>query len=264
MINMKKNKNKNKNKKLSAWLLTGVVSVSLIGVSLTTGCGRLTQALAGAVLEEAQRESDAEVEIASEIESVGESGSGESASSAESGNGESAVLRLERIMRDETESGAGEETDAGVATAEAAGFDEDSIQFTTVDLNGTPVTGDLFGDADLTLVFVWATYCGPCISSIPDYEELYENLPENVNLIGIVSDVYEGDAWGTQEANDIMDENGAKFQSILLSDSVQPLLSGMQFTPSAFFVDRQGHMVGDFMDGGGFSDAVERLSELLG
>ena len=146
----------------------------------------------------------------------------------------------------------------------AEGFDEDSIQFTTVDLNGTPVTGDIFGDADLTLVFVWATYCGPCISSIPDYEELYENLPDNVNLIGLVSDVYEGDAQGTQEANDIMDSSGAKFRSILLSDSVQPLLSNMQFTPSAFFVDRQGHMVGDFMDGGGFSDAVERLSELLG
>ncbi len=90
------------------------------------------------------------------------------------------------------------ETDT--ASAGDAETDENSIRFTTVDLDGSPVSGSIFQDADLTLVYVWATYCGPCIMEMPDYEELYENLPEGVNLIGLVIDVYGRDAGGGNSA----------------------------------------------------------------
>ncbi len=254
-----------KKKKLTTWMLTGVISVSIMSTSMMTGCGLLSS---GAVRELAE-------EALSDEESSAADGAAQTASDNAGG---SAVEELYAVAENgENASGAGEghtsnfrktddferEESADTSGAQVE-TDEDSIQFTTVDLNGTPVNGSVFQNADLTLVFVWATYCGPCIMSIPDYEELYENLPDNVNLMAIVSDVYEGDKQGVQEAKDIMDEAGAKFQSICLSDSVQPLLNNMQFTPSAFFVDREGHMVGDFMDGGGFSDAVERLSELMG
>ena len=140
--------------------------------------------------------------------------------------------------------------------------DVDAIRFTTVDLDGAPVTGDVFQDADLTLVCVWATYCGPCISEMPDLEDLYENLPDNVNQIGLVIDVEEGDKQAVQAAKDIVNDTGVKYRNLCLSESILPVIMDMQFTPSAFFVDRQGRMVGELMDGVHYPDIVERLLEL--
>ncbi len=225
-------------KKLTTGLLTGMLIVSTLGLSMMTGCGLLS--------------SDTAKELAQQIlEKEEGNGAEEQTAAAESIEHSSNFRRTDDFG----------ETD--VASAGDAETDENSIRFTTVDLDGSPVSGSIFQDADLTLVYVWATYCGPCIMSMPDYEELYENLPDNVNLIGLVSDVYEGDAQGVQAAKDILDETGAKFKSICVSDTVEPLISNMQFTPSSFIVDRQGHMVGEFMDGSSFSDSVERLSELL-
>ena len=40
--------------------------------------------------------------------------------------------------------------------------------FSTTDLEGNAVDQSMLADYDLTMVNVWATYCGPCISEMPD------------------------------------------------------------------------------------------------
>ena len=46
------------------------------------------------------------------------------------------------------------------------------ITFEGTDLEGNPVTQDIFSQSRLTMANVWATYCNPCLSEMPGLGEL--------------------------------------------------------------------------------------------
>ena len=134
-----------------------------------------------------------------------------------------------------------------------------TLRFKTSTLDDKAVSQDIFSDYDLTLVHVWGTYCGPCIAEIGEYGSLYEELPDNVNLVGIIVDVYDGINTNVSQAHDILDDNDCDFVNLRVSDDVYSIISGVQFVPSSFFVDSEGHMVGELMDGAGFKETHDRL-----
>ena len=45
---------------------------------------------------------------------------------------------------------------------------------------GIPVTEEIFTQADLTMVNIWGTFCGPCIREMPDLGELADEYAENI------------------------------------------------------------------------------------
>ena len=139
----------------------------------------------------------------------------------------------------------------------------ETFSFRSVSLDNKVVTGDIFKDYDLTVVHVWGTYCGPCIAEMKDYAELYRELPDNVNLVGFVLDVYDGLDNNVDAAHEILDDAGAEFTNIRTSDSNFYLLSSFQYIPSSFFVDREGRIVGELMDGGFFGETRKRLESYL-
>lgn len=51
-------------------------------------------------------------------------------------------------------------------------------KFTTTDLNGNEVTEAMFADYDLTMINIWATFCGPCINEMPHLGELAAEYKE--------------------------------------------------------------------------------------
>ena len=139
----------------------------------------------------------------------------------------------------------------------------ETFSFRSMSLDNEVVTGDIFKDYDLTVVHVWGTYCGPCIAEMKDYAELYRELPDNVNLVGFVLDVYDGLDNNVDAAHEILDDAGAEFTNIRTSDSNFYLLSSFQYIPSSFFVDREGRIVGELMDGGFFGETRKRLESYL-
>ena len=44
--------------------------------------------------------------------------------------------------------------------------------FTALDIDGTPTDQTIFADTKVTMVNMWATFCGPCIKEMPDIAEL--------------------------------------------------------------------------------------------
>ena len=136
---------------------------------------------------------------------------------------------------------------------------EDALSFVTTTLDGQVVTENIFSDYDLTVVHVWGTYCDPCIKEMGEYAVLYRELPPNVNLIGIVCDVYDGINNNVSEAENILNSTGAGFINLRTSDSIYDITASFQFVPSSFLVDRDGHIVGDLMDGAYFEETRERL-----
>ena len=68
------------------------------------------------------------------------------------------------------------------------------ITFEGMDLEGNTISEDVFLQSKLTMVNVWATYCGPCLNEMPGLGELAaEHDRAEFQIIGIVSDVREGE-----------------------------------------------------------------------
>lgn len=150
---------------------------------------------------------------------------------------------------------------------EEASPEEDSdpiyVTFEGTDLEGNPVTQDIFSQSKLTMVNVWATYCNPCLSEMPGLGELAAEYDESeFQLIGIVSDVMEGDDQSLVES--LVQETGADYTHLLANDSIgQALLSGVSAVPTTFFFDGEGAYLGGVVGSAEKSDWEELIHELL-
>lgn len=137
--------------------------------------------------------------------------------------------------------------------------------FTAADLENNEVSQEILADYDLTLVNVWATFCGPCLREMPSLGELAEEYrPQGVNVIGIVSDTLtsEGELDEDQVdlARDLVEETKAEYTHLLPSQDLFGLLGQIYAVPTTFFVDSEGNQVGDtYMQ----SMSKEELSELI-
>lgn len=121
-------------------------------------------------------------------------------------------------------------------------------EFTTKDLNGNEVTDKIFADSKLTMVNVWATTCGPCVSEMPELEEIYkERKDAGFNLIGIVTD---GET-ALEDAKFILDKKGVNFANIIMEKSLEEgFVSKISGTPTTVFVNSKGEIVGEPILGG--------------
>ncbi|MGB5824144.1 MAG: TlpA disulfide reductase family protein [Proteocatella sp.] len=120
-------------------------------------------------------------------------------------------------------------------------FDGDMKEFKAETLSGETVTPDVFKDYDLTMVNVWATWCGPCVGELPEISELYGKLPENVNLITVCTD----GADDPETAKEIYDSVNGQFKVLIpdvkLDESFVKYIDAL---PTTVFVDRDGMVVG--------------------
>ncbi|MBQ3575328.1 MAG: TlpA family protein disulfide reductase [Clostridia bacterium] len=124
------------------------------------------------------------------------------------------------------------------ALAEGQGF----TTFNTIDMEGNPVTNEVFADYDLTMVNIWATWCGYCIDEMPEFTELKNRLPENANLITICTDAH----IETDLTLEILASVNANFQTLILTqDMVDQLVSQVYAFPTTFFLDSEGKVVGE-------------------
>ncbi len=159
-----------------------------------------------------------------------------------------------------TVTGENETVASSGVTIDPALITSNVISFTTTDLAGNTVTSDIFGDYDLTLVHIWGTYCGPCLREIGSYGDLYRDLPENVNMIGLVCDVYDGMDNNVEYAKQILADTNVTFQNLRISTELYDVLYSIDYVPSSFFVDRDGHLIGQMLDGVGYESTVEVLN----
>ena len=137
---------------------------------------------------------------------------------------------------------------SGSSASEAASSEEEPapiyITFEGTDLEGNPVSQEIFTQSKLTMVNVWATYCNPCLREMPGLGELASEYGrEEFQLIGIVSDVREGEDQTLVE--DLVQETGAAYPHLLANDSIsQAILSSVSAVPTTFFFDGEGAYLG--------------------
>lgn len=134
--------------------------------------------------------------------------------------------------------------------------------FETLDLDGNTVTEDIFSKADVTFVNVWGTFCPPCIGEMPDLELIHQELPDNIQIIGILCDVQSMDVPQYQKALDLVEETGVTYPSLIGNESMAGFLYGVQAVPTSFFVDSKGCMIGSPIVGADPAAYLTRLEEL--
>ena len=126
--------------------------------------------------------------------------------------------------------------------------------FTTQDLNGNTVDNSLFANADLTVLNIWSTTCMPCISEMPELQAWSEEMPENVQMVGLVLDVGVGDAAALEEAQMICELTGVTYANLMRCEDLYEFAQGIIFTPTTIFVDRNGAVVGEPITGARVDD----------
>ena len=137
--------------------------------------------------------------------------------------------------------------------------------FTTTDLSGNTVTNEIFAGKDLTVVNIWGTYCGPCIDEMDELAAWSASMPENVQLVGLVSDLYSlEDAETLEMAQLICESTGAdNYLHLVTSADFYPLLNQVVGVPTTYFVDATGAVVGQPIVGANVPGCMAFVEEYL-
>ena len=139
---------------------------------------------------------------------------------------------------------AGEQSEPTVAAQQARAF-EKFPSFTSKALDGSTVTENIFVGKKLTVVNIWGTFCPPCIAEMPELGRWAAEMPEDVQLIGLVCDVRsENDEPAINAAKKILSESNANFINIIPSAGLIDYLSTVEAVPTTIFVDGDGKIVG--------------------
>lgn len=168
--------------------------------------------------------------------------------------------------------------------AEASGEPEESapssgeeaaaepVTFSATTLYGVEMDESVFADASLTMVNVWATWCGPCVSELPELEKVSAAAQESgAQLLGVAFDVYDAQAedgvsaGALEDAQQIVLRTGVTYPSIIPNaEMANGFLSDLMAFPTTFFFDSEGRPVGEPVLGARTAEEwIELLQERL-
>ena len=139
-----------------------------------------------------------------------------------------------------------EQPSASADTQSAGGI---LSSFSAEDLDGAALDQSILEGHTLTMVNVWATFCTPCISEMPELGELAEEYADKgVQIVGLVSDVLNSDGSVSETqldiAREIVSSTSANYTHIVPSADLYGLLYQITSVPTTFFVDETGAQVG--------------------
>lgn len=143
---------------------------------------------------------------------------------------------------------------------------QQSLEFSTRDIEGETYTQDMFADYDLTMVNVFATWCSPCIREIPDLQKLRDEMADQgVNVVGIVLDGVDisgnVDEEAVEKAKILAEETGAVYPFLIPDEEyLNGILFDVEAVPKTFFVDKNGNIVGESYTG---SRSLEDWKEIV-
>ena len=124
-------------------------------------------------------------------------------------------------------------------------------EFTTNDIDGNEVTESIFANKDLTVVNIWGTFCGPCINEMPELGAWEKELPDNVQIVGLIVDISSTDN-ETQiaAAKQITEKADAGFVNLIGGNGAfNELMASIVGVPTTIFVDKSGNIVGEIIVG---------------
>ena len=133
-------------------------------------------------------------------------------------------------------------------TAPVGSNGEYAFTFSAQTLDGKEVTEAFFGQHDLTMVNVWASWCPPCRGELGELGQLYQELPANVGFLSVTID----DPADLADAKALLQQNGCAFPCLDITSSQElsdEILPQVMAIPATLFFDRSGNLVGNMVIG---------------
>ena len=134
--------------------------------------------------------------------------------------------------------------------------------FKAVTFDGDEITESVFADAEVTMLNVWGTFCGPCIGEMPDLEEINQEYSgKDFQLLGVIIDK---DEPGDAEAQDVIDKTGVTYSHIMNSpDLDNTVLGDVQAVPTTLFIDKDGKIIKTVVGGKDKDDWKAIIDEVM-
>jgi thiol-disulfide isomerase/thioredoxin len=120
-----------------------------------------------------------------------------------------------------------------------------TVDFDATDISGNPISlPELFSQHEITMINLWASWCGPCREELPFLEELSKTFAEkDCALIGLV---VEGDQSSeAASAASLVRSLGLTYPNILptAENWMEHPLFKIKEIPNTIFVDRSGKIL---------------------
>ena len=159
----------------------------------------------------------------------------------------SVEVEKEGLLTENTEQAVIEEEVSQETSAENANSEKAESQelvmapdFTVYDADGNEVSlSDFIGKP--TVVNFWASWCGPCQMEMPDFDEMYKELGDEVNFFMV--NMTDGSRETVEAAKKFIEDSGYSFPIYFDTDLDAAMTYGVNSLPSTYFIDAEGHAI---------------------
>jgi len=142
-----------------------------------------------------------------------------------------------------------ENSDADILTSETTDKATDEVtdapkdlapDFEMVDRDGNRIKLSDMRGKPVVLNF-WASWCGPCKSEMPDFEEAYKEYGDDITFM--IVNLTDGKNETVDTAQAFIDSQGYTFPVYFDTDSNGAAAYGVSSIPVTYFIDAQGYLV---------------------
>lgn len=156
-----------------------------------------------------------------------------------------AALLYSRLSQGvETQTLGTQQNDTSGSASESGSTDGSQVEreqmpdFTVVDKDGNSVSlSDFFGKP--IILNFWASWCGPCKSEMPDFEEAYQEYGEEIAFLMV--NCTDGSQETVEEAKAYIEGQGYTFPVYYDTQLDASITYGASTIPMTFFIDKDGY-----------------------
>ena len=151
------------------------------------------------------------------------------------------------------------EAAATEAATEATEETSDTLEFSLTTLTGDTLDQSVFSDNKLVMVNYWATWCGPCVSEIPDLVKISKDYADKgFVIVGVLTGDDDIDG-----AKQFIDDQNMGYPVVMPEAFFLDQAAGIQAIPTTMFFDSTGNQIGDTVVGSRGYDDWAGLIDLL-
>lgn len=125
------------------------------------------------------------------------------------------------------------------------------FSFESEDIFGNSINDDVFKNADLTLLNIFATWCPPCVEEMPHLSSLNEEFKDkSFQVVGFCVDLRntesgEPDNEAIATAKELYSNVNSSYPYIIPDETFLNGILFVQYFPTTVFLDKNGKMIGE-------------------